>query len=407
MATQEVIYDAGVVESAPDVVELALVAQPDAIKLFEDKGLDPIIGKIREEVKKHISDISTERGRKAIASLARKVASSKVRLDDLGKELVTGVKAQIATIDGERRRMRDELDSLRDETRQPLTEWENIEASRIEAHEEGLRTIASLANVPFNSPIEEITDRLEDVQSFVKRDWQEFARRYQMASESAISQLSKLLDETKRRAEEQAELQRLQAAEAKRLQEERDARLQAEAAARATAEAQSRARREAEAEERRQHEAAAKAKQESEARIKKIEEDAAKAKAEAERKAKAEREEVERKAKAAAAEAQRQHEAADKARRDAEERTRRAEEAAAKAAKDAELATQRERDRVAEEKRKEAEVVAKREANRKHVNAVNDSILNALVSNGIPESWAEKTVTLLALQQIPNVRITY
>lgn len=407
MATQEVIYDAGVVESTSDVVELALIGKPNALALFEEKGLDPIIEKIRAEVKMHVSDISTERGRKAIASLSRKVASSKVRLDDLGKELVTGVKTQIGTIDAERKRMRDELDKLRDETRQPLTDWENAETFRVEAHEEGLLAIASLANVPFNSPIEEIADRLQDVQSFAGREWQEFSRRYQLASDSAIAQLTKLQEEMTRRAEEQAELKRLQEAESKRLLEERDARLQAEAAAKAKAEAEAKARREAEAEESRQYEVQAKAKQEAEARIKKIEEDAASEKAEAERKAKAQQEEVERKAQAAAAEARRQQDAADNARRDAEERARKAEEAAAKAAKDAELATQREREHAAEEKRKEVEAVAKRAANLKHVNAINDSILNALVSNGIPESWAEKTVTLIALQQIPSIRISY
>lgn len=382
MATQEVIYDAGVVESAPDVVELALVAQPDAIKLFEDKGLDPIIGKIREEVKKHVSDISTERGRKAIASLARKVASSKVRLDDLGKELVTGVKAQIATIDGERRRMRDELDSLRDETRQPLTEWENIEQSRLEEHEHGLKELAELGNVPFNSSVEDMEQRLLEVHLYSARDWQEFTARYKMASESAVTQLTKLITETKQRAERDAELKRLQEAEAKRLREEHEAKIAAEAAAQATALAQAKARKEAEAEERRQYEAAANTKQEAEERIRQTELKAANDKAEADRRAKA------------------AQEAADKAKRDADA-------AIAKAKAETEAATQRERERVAEEKRKEAAETAKREADKTHKATINGAALAAFIDLGISAADAKKVVTAIAKGQIPAVRIVY
>lgn len=242
MATQEVIYDAGVVESAPDVVELALAGKPNPLALFEEKGLDPIIEKIREEVKKHVPDISTERGRKAIASLSRKVASSKVRLDDLGKELVYELKTQTSAIDAERKRMRDELDRLRDETRQPLTEWENIEQSRLEEHEHGLKELAELVNVPFNSSVEDMEQRLLEVHLYSARDWQEFSQRYKLASESAVAQLTKLIAETKQRAERDAELKRLQEAEAKRLREEHEARIAQEAAAQATAEAQAKAK---------------------------------------------------------------------------------------------------------------------------------------------------------------------
>jgi uncharacterized protein YhaN len=437
MATQEVIYDAGVVMSSPDVVELALTGKPNALALFEPNGLDPIIDKIRAEVRSHVSDISTERGRKAIASLSRKVASSRVRLDDLGKELVTDVKAQIGAIDAERKRMRDELDKLRDETRQPLTEWENAEAFRIQTHESGLLQIAQLANAPFNASIEELSERIEAVGGFTHRDWQEFSRRYQLANESATTQLTKLLEETKRRAEEQAELKRLQEAEAKRMQEERETRLQAEAAAKAKSDAEAKARAEAEAEERRQYEAAAKAKHEAEARIKAIEKLAAEEKAEVEARAKSDREYIERqarvkqeaadkarkdaeertrqieaeaaKAKAESdAAAKREREAAERSQRESAERTRKAEESAAKAVSDAEQATERERQRVAEDKRLEDVATAKREANKKHRAAINRGAVDALVASaGITEEVAILVVTAIIKGEIPAVRISY
>lgn len=407
MATQEVVYDRNVVESEPDVVELALVGKPNALALFADHGLDQILDRIRAEVAAHTPDISTDRGRKAIASLARKVSSSKVRLDDLGKELVSEAKSQIAAIDAERKRMRDELDKLRDDTRQPLTEWEDAETSRIKAHEDGLSSLSNLANVLLGASAQEIAQRIESAKEYASRDWQEFSRRYEFAAASTIESLTRLLNETRRRDEEQAELKRLREAEVVRLQQERDARLQAEAAARAKAEAEAKAKAEAEAEERRQQEAAAKAKREAEARLQKVRDEAAKALADAERKAAAEKAEEEHRAQVAAAAAKREREAAERSQREAEERTRRAEQAAAKAARDAELAVERERQLIAEEKIREAAAVAKREANKKHVAEINNAATDALVALGVGETLAVVIISAIANGEVPAVRISY
>lgn len=57
-------------------------------ELFVMNGLDAFINKIKEEVSNAPQDISTEKGRKEIASLAYKVAKSKTALVKLGKESV-------------------------------------------------------------------------------------------------------------------------------------------------------------------------------------------------------------------------------------------------------------------------------------------------------------------------------
>jgi hypothetical protein len=456
----ELTYEATPTEtSAPDVVELALIGKPNALSLFQPNGLDQILDKIRSEVALHVPDISSERGRKAIGSLARKVASSKVRLDDLGKELVSEAKAQISTIDSERKRMRDELDQLRDDTRRPLTEWEDKEKARLQAHEDAVNEMTNM--VPADT-LDAIAAQMKRVEEYVARNPQEFKERYGRASLGCISRLSAAAQAIKVRQAEQAELVRLQKLEAERQQFEREERIKAQAAAEAKAAAEARALEEAAkveraakaehdriqqekaeaevraaraeaarldaieaaerarvAEETRQKreaaraeferiEAEANAKQESEARIRKIEEDAAKEKAEAFRKATQEREEAKRKAQAAADEAQRQKDAEVRARLEAEQRTRKAEETAKKAAKDAELAIERERERVAEAKRLEDVATAKREANKKHRTAINRAAVSALMSNaGISEDVAIAVVTVIAHGKVPRISISY
>lgn len=328
--------------------------------LFVPNGLDKILAHIKAEVSKHTPDISTERGRKEIASLARKVASSKTRIDEFGKEHVADIKVKAVAIDAERKRSRDFLDKLRDETRKPLTDWEDAEANRIKSHEDALLAIAELSNVPYGASVEDITKRINATDEYVTREWQEFAKRFAVGYEATTIRLNRLLDETKKRDADQIEFLRLQEIEAKRVQAERDARLQAEAAAKAKADAE----------------------------------------AAAEKAANAAKIEADRKANAAALEAKRLQEESDA-------RARKAEEAAAKAIRDAELAIERERQSAAAEKKAEADAIAKREANKKHVSAINDAIADALQTMGASDALAVMIVLAISRGEVPNVRIAY
>ena len=95
--------------------ELINVEEINAIQLFQESGLDPLLESITKEVKSFVPDISTDKGRKEVASLAMKVAKSKTYLDKCGKDYVAQLKELPKVIDAERRRMRDYLDNLKDE----------------------------------------------------------------------------------------------------------------------------------------------------------------------------------------------------------------------------------------------------------------------------------------------------
>ena len=119
--------------------ELVRVEQLNALDLFTGDAMDPLVAQIKGIVDKHVPDTSTAKGRSDIASLARRVASSKVVLDNLGKELVADWKAKAKKVDVVRKQMRDQLDDLRDHARQPLTDWEQAEADRLKAEEAARR----------------------------------------------------------------------------------------------------------------------------------------------------------------------------------------------------------------------------------------------------------------------------
>lgn len=97
----------------------------------EPGGLDSVIERVREIISESDSDITTSAGRKHVAGLARKVASTKVAFDKVGAELVVDWKKKAKAVDEQRRHLRNELDSLRDQARAPLTEYENAEKQAV------------------------------------------------------------------------------------------------------------------------------------------------------------------------------------------------------------------------------------------------------------------------------------
>jgi hypothetical protein len=192
----------------------------------QDK-IDQILARISEEAKKLPKDLdlSVAKNRSAIVSTAFKVVRSKTFLDDIGKTLVADLKAQTAAIDGERRRVRTALDTLRDEIRQPLEAWEKQEATRLAGHETAIRTIASF-RILLGPTAEAIELDLEKVESIFKnRDWEEYAPR----AEKEYNEFNKLcraeLDKMALQAELKAERAKMLAeieAERTKLKAERD-----------------------------------------------------------------------------------------------------------------------------------------------------------------------------------------
>lgn len=328
--------------------------------VFAPGGVEAIISKLEADVRSVKTDMSTDAGRKEIASLAYKVARSKTALDEMGKDLVAGIKAQSAKIDAERRVIRDRLDALKDEVRKPLTDWENADKERIAAHEQALAAAMQYLALAPTANTAELDRFLGEIGQIAQRDWQEFAARAAGTIDEVRARLNKAMIDAQKREAEGAELARLRAEQAAREQAEREARIAEDAATKARAETEAKAKREAE-------EAALAAERERN----RVERDRAEAVARAER---AERE---------------------------------AKEAAERAERDRLAAIETERKRVADVQAKEMAEAAKREANKKHQAKVNSMAVAALVAGGMTEDAAKLAITLIAKRQIPAVSISY
>lgn len=387
-------------EQSTDIV-LAMPADKALPALFATEGgFDPLLSRIEEEARSFVPDLTTVKGRKAIASLAYKIAQSKTALDGAGKKLNEEARAHIAVVDASRRAIRDRLDALKDEVRKPLDDWEAAEEKRVAALKLRLDTLDRAADVDPEMSSSDLRHCIEAVEAIAIDDsWAEYLPLAAKAKDTALAALRRALPIAEKREADAAELERLRAEQAKRDAEAQAKREAEEAEARNKAlieKSQARAREMAKL-----GRAAFKTFWNSEAdaevraaiepimdELRKLADDAdARLAQEAEKRA----------AKAAAdAKAQAEKEAAELAeieRREAANREARIKE-------EAEQAAQRERDRIAAEKKAEDDARAEREADKAHRARVLKDIAEALAP--VPR---EQIAAALMDGRIPHVKV--
>ena len=332
------------------------------------QGLDPYLQKIKAELDAFVPDVTTKKGRDAIASIAYKVAKGKTALDNIGKDLVAELKDVPKKIDAERKRMRDLLDQWKDEVRAPLTAWEEAEAAREAKHKTGIQWLSDQGREIGFLKLDELQAAIAAVDArVVDESWQEFEAEAHRAKARTLDALTTAIAAREREAAEQTELAKLRAEAAAREQKEREERIAREAAERAQCEAEAKAQAEREAVIRREQEA----------------------------KAAAERRELELKL------------AAERAEREKAEAIQREQQAKSDAERRAAEAVEAEKRRVAAQAAAEAAEAKRRERDKAHKAAINRAALEAFVQGGMTEECVKLAVTLIAKKSIPAVSIAY
>lgn len=114
-----------------------------------DELIDSLLKGLEQKVRLDFSDdVSTAKSRSYSIGLASKIRKTKTFIDGRGKDLVDELKALPKLIDANRKKVRDTLDSLAEEARRPVTEWEEAKAE-IERQEQARKTaIENITKVP-------------------------------------------------------------------------------------------------------------------------------------------------------------------------------------------------------------------------------------------------------------------
>ncbi len=364
------------------VNELQVLEQNVIVAAFSKVGgTDELFERIAQEVRSHVPDVTTKKGRDAIGSLAMKVSKSKTLIEKCGKELVAEQKAQIKLIDDDRISVVKKFDQLRDEILAPRDAWEQAEKDRIAKHENAIAVIRMPASCCKEDGWDSgaIKKSISDLENWsIGSSFEEFEEQAKLAKFETLETLRKALVEREKYEAEQAELERLRQAEQERLQRERDERIAKEAADKARIEAEAKALAEKQRFEREQKEQAELAEHQ------KREAEQREARLKAEKEAALLREE--------------------QLKQQAIEREKQAEI-------DRKNAIEQERLRIEREQaaKEEAERKAEQErlANVEHMRSINNQILNKLCEIGLDEDQAKAVITAIAKNQIPNVSVKY
>lgn len=354
-------------EPGSDIV-VQVNADPGLV-LLDRQRFNQFYEAIKEETDKLVPDLTTEKGRKEIASLAFKVTKTKTAIDAAGKLLKEEAQATVTKVDAARREIRLKLEALFEEVRQPLTEWEAAETARVDNCKATIKHIEECGRGFIGGQPQPYIILLRELEEKVVIDasFREFEVEANRARDAALDRIRDAMERERQAEADRAELERLRAEAAEReatARAEAEAKAAAEAAQRAQEEAVARAERAA-AEEKARIQAAAKAAEDA-ARI------AAEAKANEERQAQ-----------------QRAHDEALAAEK------RRADEADA--------ARKAEADRAAAEKA----AAEARAADVAHRGKIMGAAKQAIMGHGVGEATAEAIILAIAAGDVPAVTIRF
>jgi len=147
---------------------LITIEKLDVAVLFTGDGMDRILKGIETKAMAHVPDVSTEQGRRDIASMAFKVARSKTLIVDMIDGKIEDHKKKVNEGNGFKKIARDFLDDLKSLVRLPLDEWDEKQAE-IEAEEARKQKeiidarIAGLAKFNVHMPFFDVAAMADDV----------------------------------------------------------------------------------------------------------------------------------------------------------------------------------------------------------------------------------------------------
>ncbi len=157
------------VEADMLLIQASIAEQPVTVASIEEKpvlAIDPgrfdrFFNALKAEVVPATPDLSTKKGRDAIASAAFRVAKLKTAIDKAGKDLNAEKRKEIDAVDAQRRTMWARLEGLQKEIRSPLDQWEAAEKARKERADGLMQMLKTATLLVANTPSSTIEQRIK------------------------------------------------------------------------------------------------------------------------------------------------------------------------------------------------------------------------------------------------------
>ncbi|HAB02658.1 MAG TPA: hypothetical protein DCE25_06905, partial [Pseudomonas sp.] len=204
------------------LIKIEEISEANAPAIYVAGGLQQFINLVKGEIEGEVPDLTTRKGRERIASLAAKVSKSKTAVEKPGRDYLRRLKEMPKVVEAELRDFVTKMDTLRDETRRPLTEWEDAEEARIDRHNDRLNWLKTLADDlgELNSlQLKGLIAEAEGMQ--LGAHWEEFEAEAANTKDKVLTTLRAALQKREQFEAEQAELARLRREAEERAEQDR------------------------------------------------------------------------------------------------------------------------------------------------------------------------------------------
>lgn len=201
------------VQEEAESADLVVMATVNPLLVFTDEQkFSEFYEKLKAEVEKHKPDVSTEKGRTAVRSLAFKVTRAKTSLNDARLGLTKAWRDQIDVVNEAGKKMTTELAALAEETRRPLTEWEEVEKARVARCQAVIQQFRTDAIISEEDTAETVRQRGKTVfEVEIGDEFGDLKEEAEGAKEAAIATLGRAMNRLIKEEEDRAELARLRA----------------------------------------------------------------------------------------------------------------------------------------------------------------------------------------------------
>lgn len=223
------------------------ISEENAPTIFVAGGLGRFIDAVRAEVCAEVPDLKTRKGRERIASLSATVSKRKASVEKPGRDYLRHIKTLPKVVEDELREFVSTMNTLRDEIRQPLTDWEAAEQARKDRHVDAVQFIHDFCLDLSDINAAALLETIASVEAIRMGDqWEEFEAEAARAKDSTLVALRAALIKREQYEAEQAELARLRAEKEAQAQRDREAEIARQSAEKANQEAERRAQAERE-----------------------------------------------------------------------------------------------------------------------------------------------------------------
>lgn len=201
---------AGMGDNNPPLTLEELKALP-AADFFSKHDLDKVVTLAHAEFKNETVDVSTKTARDIIIANAFKFSTVKSAFVAKANEQTEEWKKKTKEVNTKRDNFITAMDKLRDETRKPVTDWEDADEKRQNAHKAAFAELSQLSIILPTITSDELRERLVNLKPYQDRDWEEYAKDAAPKLIQTEEFLTSTLDLTVQAESDRAELAKMKA----------------------------------------------------------------------------------------------------------------------------------------------------------------------------------------------------